>query len=414
MKQKGFRTVILWITYAVLLVFVLININSIWGVASNFFGIITPFLYGFLLAYLLNFPYTFFKDKAFKKMGAKRKIWGKFRSPLALILTYIFGIGVIAFLLGILLPQLGKSVENLVSNFSGYADTFKTVEQDAINWVNNQFGLKLDNQTILDTILNHILSIKPGDDITKSIGEFISTAFPAAFNTAKLFTINIYNWIIAIIVSVYFLLGKDKLCSQAKKIAFAYLPEKVFNKTQEIIHLSNNMCGKFIVGKIIDSTIIGVICFICLSIFQFDYALLISVIVGVTNVIPFFGPFIGAIPSAFLLLIIDPVQCFWFVIFIIILQQIDGNIIGPKILGNSVGVSGIWIMVSVIIGGGLFGVAGMVLGVPVFAVIYTLISKNVYTRIRKKKTAADLPVENKDTFTEVREAVTTDESEPNS
>ena len=148
--------------------------------------------------------------------------------------------------------------------------------------------------------------------------------------------------------------------------------------------MSHNVFGKFIVGKIIDSLIIGILCFIGTSILAIPYALLISVVVGITNIIPFFGPFLGAIPSIFILIVIDPVKALWFAIFILILQQIDGNIIGPKILGNSVGISGIFIMFSVIIGGGLFGVPGMILGVPVFVVIYNIIGNAINKRANEK------------------------------
>ena len=180
---------------------------------------------------------------------------------------------------------------------------------------------------------------------------------------------------------------KDKLCRQTKAVVVAFLPLKSSRKVLQVTDLCNKKCGKFIIGKIIDSFIIGLICFMGTSIFKFDYSLLISVVVGVTNVIPFFGPFIGAIPCAFLLLLIDPMQSFWFVVFIIVLQQFDGNILGPKILGDTVGISGFWILFSVIVGGGFFGVPGMLLGVPVFAVIYTLIDDSVTKRLKEKRSA---------------------------
>ena len=147
----------------------------------------------------------------------------------------------------------------------------------------------------------------------------------------------------------------------------------------------NTKCGKFIIGKIIDSSIIGIMCFIGMSIFRFDYPLLISVIIGVSNLIPFFGPFIGGIPSVVLLLLINPMEALWFTIFLFVLQQFDGNILGPKILGESVGISGFWIMVSVIVGGGLFGIVGMILGVPFFAAIFMLITEVVEWRMKAKK-----------------------------
>jgi len=374
----------MWITYTVFLVFLGINISVVIRMLSSFFKIIAPFIYGFLIAYLLNFPYTFFKDKLLMKMGSKRAFLQKLKSPLAILLTYIIALGIIAFLFTILIPQLVKNMENLFNNLNNYVSRFRVAEKNSLEWLNAQFGLELDNQTIIDSFLNYLLSVTPDSDIGISVGKIITGVFPWAMDAAKIFTVNLYNWIIATIVSVYMLTGKEKLCGQIQKVAKAYMPKRIFEKSAEIVSLSNDMCGKFLVGKIIDSTIIGVVCFICMSIFRFDYPLIISVMVGVTNIIPFFGPFLGAIPSAFLLLIIEPVECLWFLLFIIILQQIDGNIIGPKILGGSVGVSGIWILVSVIIGGGLFGVPGMVIGVPVFAVIHTLVGENVNKRLTIK------------------------------
>lgn len=386
MKDKSFKRILLYITYTIVLAFIFINFKTVWSIISNVFRVITPFIYGFLIAYLLNFPYKLFNNKVFKNMGTKRKKLKKLKKPLSLLLTYILGFGIISFLLIILLPEIGKSIESLFLNFSGYAEKFKVVETNAIEWLNNKFNLNITDKTIFDSLLNNILSIKSDKELSQSIGKILSNIFPFAINTAKIFTINVYNWIIATIISIYFLLGKEKLLGQINKFFYAYLPKKTYKKAVEITDLSNNICGKFIVGKIIDSTIVGVICFIFLHLFNFEYALLISFVVGITNIIPFFGPFIGAIPSAFLLLIVDPIQCLWFIIFIIVLQQVDGNIIGPKILGTSIGVSGLWIMVGVIVGGGLFGVAGMILGVPVMAIIYTLVRENVNKRINKKKT----------------------------
>ena len=183
--------------------------------------------------------------------------------------------------------------------------------------------------------------------------------------------------------------GKERLTRQFKIAAVAYLPEKVHKRLFKIADVFNNKCGKFIVGKIIDSFIIGLMCFIGLSIFRFHYPLLISVIIGVCNMIPFFGPIIGAIPTTFLLLIINPWEALGFLVFIIVLQQFDGNILGPKILGETVGISGFWIMFSVIVGGGLFSVPGMLLGVPVFAAIYTLVEEGAERRLKKKDISAN-------------------------
>ena len=194
-----------------------------------------------------------------------------------------------------------------------------------------------------------------------------------------------YNWLIGLIVSIYMLAGRDKLIRQLKKLVSACVPKRFLGKVMEVAALTNGTFGKFIIGRIIDSSIILVLCFVCMTIFQMPYALLISVIVGVTNVIPIFGPFIGAIPSAFILLMVDPIKGLWFIVFIIVLQQIDGNIIGPRVVGNSIGLSGIWVMFGVIVGGGQLGVVGMLIGVPVLAVLYTVLGSWVNKRLKKKE-----------------------------
>ena len=382
MEKRTIKSILLCITYALVMLFILLNFTSAWGILSNFVAIIMPFVYGFAIAYILKFLYEFFRLKAFAKMGTKRRIFKSLKTPLSLICTYLIAFGIVAFLIGSLIPQIIDSIKNITDNMGSYVQSFQKAENDMIMWLNSTFGFELKSETLIDTLLLHILDFITKNDFASTLQSFMNSAFPVVINATKTATVEIYNWIIATIVSVYYLASKDKLCSQVSRLAKAYIPKKHVEKTFYIARLSNDMCGRFLVGKIIDSTIIGLLCFICMSIFRFDYAVLISVIVGVTNIIPFFGPFIGAIPSAILLLLVDPVQCLWFVVFILVLQQIDGNIIGPRVLGESVGVSGFWIMASVIIGGGLFGVAGMVLGVPVFAVIYTLIGDSVNKRLR--------------------------------
>jgi len=186
------------------------------------------------------------------------------------------------------------------------------------------------------------------------------------------------------VIAIYMLLSKEKFLAQSKKVMVALFPEKRCNRILEVARRTNRIFSGFVLGKIIDSAIIGIICYIVMSIIRLPYPMLISVIVGVTNVIPFFGPLIGAIPSAFLILLIDPLQCVIFIAFIVILQQFDGNILGPRILGDSVGLSSFWILISITVFSGIFGFAGMVLGVPVFAVMYMLLSDLVSRKLKEK------------------------------
>ena len=211
--------------------------------------------------------------------------------------------------------------------------------------------------------------------------DFIANITTGVYNVVRA----IFNVIIGFIVSVYVLMTKEKFIGQAKKIIYAIFRPRYGNVVMEVGRKADEVFGGFFIGKIIDSMIIGVLCFFGLTLLKMPYILLISVIVGVTNVIPFFGPYIGAIPSAVLILLNDPIKGLYFLIFILVLQQLDGNVIGPKILGNSTGLSAFWVVFSILLGGGLFGFVGMIMGVPTFAVVYYIITMLINHLLEKKK-----------------------------
>lgn len=218
-------------------------------------------------------------------------------------------------------------------------------------------------------------------DLLSQINDFMSHLTEGVFNVVN----EVMNAVIGVIVSVYVLFSKEKFSMQTKKIIYAVFKPDHANMILHLTIKSNSIFGGFIIGKIIDSAIIGVLCFIGLSILRMPYTLLVSVIIGVTNVIPFFGPYIGAIPSAVLIMLSEPKMGFYFIIFILVLQQLDGNVIGPTILGDSTGLSAFWVMFSILLGGGLFGFVGMILGVPTFAVIYYVVSMLINHNLEKRK-----------------------------
>lgn len=380
MEPKRFKSYLGLITFTVVLLFVMLNFGVVWSLLSLVVNVIMPFFVGFIIAYLINMPYVFFADKAYKGLDTKGRFLQKMKKPLALVTAYIIVFGIIAFLVVILIPQLTDSVNQLIKNFSGYAQSFQMFLTD---FLGNNFGIKLDNDSDIVNFINNLVKTVTGGELNTFIKNLASTLAPSVFDITKNVTTTFINLGMGIIVSVYFMGCKDKLIFQTKKLCYAYLPNKVVPKVMEIGDLSNNIFGKFVYGKILDSLIVGVLCFIVMSICGFDYPPLISVIIGVTNIIPVFGPFIGAIPSIFIMLMIDPIEAIWFTVFILILQQIDGNLIGPKILGNSIGISGFWIMASVIIGGGLFGFFGMLLAVPLFSTFYVLLGRAVNRRLLK-------------------------------
>ena len=385
MKNVRLRNIILVILFTVLIIFFFIHINDVGKILKTVFAVLAPILYGLVIAYLLNYPYKAFRDHVFKKMGNKHKWLKKLKKPLSLLLTYIIIFGVVGFLVSTLIPELSSSITTLTNNIPVYERAIQTAANSAADFIYNLTGYDI-NQI---TSYKNLIKLITGNDTTEFIKNLMNNILPSAFSTVLGIGTSMYNWIIGIIISVYLLGSKERLIRQFKLLIVAYTPERFYKWFFKVGDVFNNKCGRFIVGKVIDSSIIGVMCFIGLSIFRFHYPLLISVVIGVCNMIPFFGPIIGAIPTTFLLLIINPMEALGFVVFIIVLQQFDGNVLGPKILGETVGISGFWIMVSVIVGGGLFGVPGMLLGVPVFAAVYTLIEEGVERRLKKKAIAAD-------------------------
>lgn len=402
MKNLKIKNIMLVILFTTLLIFFFIHINDVLKILDYIFKVLAPILYGLVIAYLLNYPYKLFYNHAFKKMGTKHKWLKKLKKPLSLLLAYIIIFGVVIFLVSTLIPELSSSITTLVDNIPMYEQAVKDASDSIAAFINKTTGYNLYEFATYSNIVGLIT----GNDTTEFIKNIFTNYVPSAFSTVLGIGTGLYNWIIGIIISIYLLAGKDRLIRQFKIATVAYLPEKIYKRLFKIGDVFNNKCGKFIVGKIIDSFIIGLMCFIGLSIFRFHYPLLISVIIGLFNMIPFFGPIIGAIPTTFLLLIINPWEALGFIVFIIVLQQFDGNILGPKILGETVGISGFWIMFSVIVGGGLFGVPGMLLGVPIFAAIYTLVEEGAERRLKKKEISAnDIAPEVEDDYPKPKKTV---------
>jgi predicted PurR-regulated permease PerM len=276
------------------------------------------------------------------------------------------------------LPQLTESVLGIVNTFPSNADGLT-------NWVVNTF--KLSNKTA-EFINNNIVTNMTNwfmDNLVPSMSEVMSGVSTGLISVLLI----LKNLLLGLIICIYFLNGKEMFAAQTKKIIFAILKKE---RAEFVIHESkfiNRTFSGFIIGKIVDSIIIGIICFIGLTIMKMPYTLLISVIVGVTNVIPFFGPFIGAIPSTIIILLESPIQALYFVIFIQILQLADGNFIGPKILGDSTGIPSFWVIFAILLGGGLFGFVGMIIGIPIFAVIYAYVGRYVRFKLEQKNLPSD-------------------------
>ncbi len=338
------------------------HFDKVMGVFHQVVGIISPFIWGLVLAYLLDGAVRFFEQKVFKT--------GKNR-VLPVLVSYVIAIVLLFLLLRIVIPQLVQSVMGLISNVPAYMDSL------------SQFAMEMAAKYEMETeTLNNLLGSY--EDLVSKVTNLLSKMLPQVFSYSVAIGSGVITAITALISSVYMLLSKELLLRQMKKVTYALLPLPTARKFLAICRDANETFGGFIIGKILDSAIIGVLCFVGLALLRFPYALLISVIVGVTNVIPFFGPFIGAIPSFFILLIVNPINALEFLVFILVLQQLDGNVIGPRILGDSTGLPALWVLVAIIVGQGLFGVVGMIIGVPAFAVIFSLFREFVNSQLEQK------------------------------
>ncbi len=350
------------------------------GKISGAIGILQPFIFGFSIAYILNFILKFFERSIFSVEFMKNlKLKRNSKRAISLVVTYLVSFIVIYLFIKFVLPQLIDSIVGLINDVPMYInETTKFIDSLLL-----QLNIEKQYLDLINDNFNRFI-----DYVIK----FVTNLLPVVGTLLTSVASKIWNIVLGVIVSIYILSDKEKFCALSKKITYAVFPKTIAEKTIEITHRSNSTFGKFLVGKILDSLIIGILTFFILTISKMPYAILISVIVGITNIIPFFGPFIGAIPSFIIILFVSPVKALWFLVIILVIQQIDGNIIGPKILGDSIGISAFWILFAILVAGKFLGLVGMVIGVPLFAVIYSLLKEVVEAKLKKK----GLKVETKD------------------
>ena len=348
--------------------------------------ILSPFIWGLIITYLLAPLYKglyqgFFLPLTEKLSGKKKKGSPKLAKALSVLLSIIVFLAMITALVYLIIPQLYSSIETIVNNSPGYIDKLSEWSK---NTLANYPELR-DFVTEKFEEINTNLFTWIRDTILPGLGSFVSNITAGVYYFLRA----VYNIVIGIIVSAYLLSNMETASARAKRLCYCVFGVEWAEKIRSAIRFTDRTFMGFINGKLLDSAIIGLICYVVCAILKMPYALLVSVIIGVTNIIPFFGPLIGAIPSAFIILLVDPLKALIFVIFIIILQQVDGNIIGPKILGSSIGINGFWVMFSIILGAGLFSFWGMLLGVPVFVVIYTGITILVERKLKKRSLPVD-------------------------
>lgn len=361
----------------ILCAFVLFKMRVIIELLKGITGILKPFLYGAVIAYLLAPLCNKIEEKLFQTFPKANRKAKRFICFIAIVISLCVALAIVWMVIMLIIPQVWDSVMKIIDMVPQKITILN-------NWIEHMLENQPELQAYFEEFANqaesHINSLLNVDTIQK-VQSIINSLSVQVFGVLGV----LKNISLGFLISAY-LLGSRKLFgAQAGLILHGVFPDKWAGIIEEEICYTDKMFNGFLVGKIIDSAIIGLLCFAGLSFMGFEAPAFIGVIIGITNIIPFFGPFIGAIPCGLLLLLENPMHCLYFIIFIFVLQQLDGNVIGPKILGNTTGVSSFWVLFSILLFGGMWGVVGMVIGVPLFAVIYDIIRKLVYRGLRKHK-----------------------------
>lgn len=353
---------------------------------KKLFDCLKPILYGLAFAYVLIPCLNLFEGLAFKVFKEPSAHTRRVIRMVCILITWGLTLALLATLVRLVVPEVASSIEGIIANTS-------TQVNRLIRWVMN---ILKDNPEIRRNIISQIKNLYSDFttlmsnlsnlmDMIPDTGAFMSNLSNGVISAVSM----VFHFLIGLIVSIYVMSSKELFTAQTKKLIYGIFPARTANGMIAVTRSAHQKFGGFFIGKIIDSIVIGILCFVLLSIFRIPYAVLVSFVVGVTNIIPFFGPFIGAIPCAVIILLSSPLKCLYFIIIIIVLQQVDGNILGPKILSSSIGLSSFWVMFAILVFGGLFGFLGLLCGVPLFAVIYELICELINRKLHVKKLPTD-------------------------
>ena len=379
-------TALLVIIGAILFYYILFHSDSLSSVVHSFITISMPIIDGLILAYLMTPILNTVEGKVIKPIYVKANIPMNEKSKkrirmISILATIVLVLVILYEFFSMIIPELIRGIQSIIFQFPTYVSNLT-------DWV---AGL-LENNPNLESMVSELLD-RYSAMLTNFLNSSVLPRINGIIRTLSLSVIGfikaMWNLIIGFIISIYILGSKEVFAGQAKKIAYAFFDLPTANQIISNVRFIHTTFIGFISGKIIDSIIIGIICFVCTNLIGTPYAILVSVVIGVTNIIPFFGPWLGGIPCAMLILMVNPLQCLYFIILILVIQQFDGNILGPKILCDSTGLSGFWVIFSITIFGGIFGVLGMFVGVPIFAVLYAGFKALVNRMLAKK----DLPTD---------------------
>ncbi len=385
-KQKSMAVCTIWVFFTCLMLTIIVwRFSSALAIIKKILSVLAPVIWGLVFAYLLSPLQNWLERRILSKLIERRKPHPTIRRTLAVTITMLILLAAMAGMIAMLLPELIESVRTLFNNIPGYAKNIAA-------WCTSHLaGLKESNPQIYESVMNTLNGLQdklvnfatqyePKLDSIISGANIIGSITSGAYSLVMA----VMNFLIGIIAAIYLLYHKERYPAQIKKILYALFPERRVHGTLHIMAKVHHTFQNFLVGQTIDCLLVGMTTFIGLTIMDAPYAALISLVVGVTNFIPFFGPFIGAIPSGFLILIAEPAKLIPFAIFILVLQQVEGNLLAPKILGDSMGLPTFWVLFAILIGGGLFGFFGMVAFVPLFAALYALFKEFLAARLAQK------------------------------
>lgn len=372
MLEKAYKNYLILITYAILLYLGIKNIGAVLAFLSNVIKILMPFILGVLFAYVLNILMSFFERKMLCKLdNSKKHFLRKTKRPLAILLTFLTVILFFTGIMNFVVPQLSQNIATLARKIPDYIKSVEYYINDKIDALN----LRGDFWNTVNQNWNEIIN---------KTSQFISTAVTGIFILTVGLTNTIIDFFLSLIITIYILSAKEKLIRIIKKLIYAFLPERTSARILDIGSQANKTFQGFIAGQLTEALILGVLVFIGMLIFRFPYALLCSTIIAVTAIIPIFGAWIGIVLSAFIVFMAEPSKTLWFILFIVILQQIEGNLIYPRVVGSSIGLDGLWVLFGLVVGGSLFGIVGMLLGIPAFAVLYAIIRRVTDRRLKEK------------------------------
>lgn len=382
LSKETLKTIFAVILFASLVVWGLVNLHTIFRVLSRIFFILAPVLIGMCLAFVINelmrpmellWERIHIRCRGGKPMG---KLSKKMRRPVCLIICYTLVLGMVAAIILIVIPELKHTIGIIGDSFSMYAAQIES-------WRNELTELFAHYSIALPEWNFDIAEI--GQRIIAYFADTESSFLSRTLNATTSFVSSIVDGVLALVFSIYILAQKEKLAKGCDRILYALFSEKTYSRILSLAHLTGKTFSNFISGQLVEAVIIGALCFIGMMVFQMPYAGAISVLVGFTALIPVFGAFIGTGIGAFLILFSNPLKALWFVVFIIVLQQLEGNLIYPKVVGKSVGLPGIWVLFAVTVGGSAFGFIGMLISVPVCSILYTLFDTYIRCRLQDKK-----------------------------